>query len=522
MRFLTIFFMLLFLMPVTQAAVFSVDTTDDANLAFCTAAPNDCSLRGAINLANLSTELDTIEFDIPQSDAGFQPTTSHWRISVGNTALPVISEPVVIDGLTQGGASANTNSPTQGGLNSVLKIELTPGSGFGPQQNGLDTFGNNFAAAASTFRGLVINRFFSQIQLAGSAAHRIENCYLGTDINGSIAAVNTISGRGTGVRVQGPGPYQIGGPDPSHRNLLSGLSDAVVQQSSSDAGLTIRGNLFGTNAAGTAAIANTSIALNFNVGALRNARIGGSDTNDRNVISASHFWAISFSAQGSNPFSGTLIEGNFIGTDWTGTQALGNGLNPNSPSQVTSAIRVGGTTACNLIIGGTSPGQANLIAYSGKQGIENDQCKGIQGADNIFIKNRDVAFDNVVGGGSIGATLNDANDVDDFLGNRGQNYPELTLDAVQVNGEVNLNFAVDSALANASYPLTVKIYRASEGGGPVAFIDEVKYATPNSVATLTIQAGGNLPLTAVAIDADGNQSEFAPTLGENIFSDGFE
>ena len=503
------------------AATFIVDTTADASFSACIdASTNDCSLRGALNAANATPAVDEIVFNIPQSDPGFQAATQHWRISVGNTALPAISESVVIDGYTQPGALANTNTPAQGGLNGTLKIEIVPGTSFGSQQNGLDTFSNNFSAPASTFRGLVISRFFAQIQLGGGSAHRVEGCYLGTDITGTAAAVNTPSGRGIGLRLQGSGAFQIGGTLAGQRNLLSGLSDAVVQQGTPD-GLTIMGNLLGTNASGTQAIANTSIALNFNQGVLRNARIGGTDPLARNVFAASGFYAISLSAAGNTPFAGTRIEGNYFGTDWTGTRALGNGLNPSSPSQVTSTIKIGGIVACDLIVGGANLGQANVIAYGGKQGVENDQCRGIQAADNIYIGNRDIAFDNVVGGGAIGLTPNDPGDPDEQAGNRGQNFPELIL------GNPNLalvQYRVDTATANAAYPITVNFYRAGCGGGAVAKVASasISAAQAQQPQTIDLSAQNFLPLTAVAIDALGNQSEFAPALGDDIFRNGFE
>src|SRR5262249_11912554 len=41
---------------------FLVDTTSDANLAICSPQPNDCSLRGAITLANSLSGTHTITF----------------------------------------------------------------------------------------------------------------------------------------------------------------------------------------------------------------------------------------------------------------------------------------------------------------------------------------------------------------------------------------------------------------------------------------------------------------------------
>lgn len=505
--------------PSAPAATFVVDTSSDVALGACTAAPGDCSLRGAITAANAAPDLDQIHFLIPASDPGFQAATQHWRISVGSVALPAISEGVVIDGYTQPGASANTQTPAMRGLNGTLAIEIVPGTGFGSQQVGLDTFGNNFNAAASTFRGLVINRFGSQIQLAGSAGHRIEGCYLGTDITGTQAAVATPGGRGNGVRLQGPGPYQIGGTLPAQRNLMSGLSAAVVQFVAVD-GLGVRGNLIGTDVSGTLPLGNTQDGLSLQQGSLLNARIGGTDPLARNVIAASGFSAISLFGSGANPFAGTRIEGNHIGTDISGTRALGNGLNPGSPSQPQPTIAILGGTACNLLIGGVASGQANVIAHGGLQGVRNDSCRGVVAADNQYLGNRGIAFDNVSGGGQIGATANDPGDPDETGGNRLQNHPELEILAQAANGDVQVGYRVDTDPANATYPIEVRFFRVMAGGA-VARTGQASYTTPGAVVNILL-TGPALPLTAVAVDAAGNQSEFSPVLGELLFRDGFE
>ncbi len=500
------------------AATFTVDTTSDVALSACTAAPNDCSLRGAITAANVAADLDQINFNIPSTDSGFQAATQHWLILVGNTSLPTIENQVVIDGYSQPGALANTNSPDAGGLNGVLNIEIRPSASAGSQV-GLQLVGNNFALPASVIRGLTINRFFSQIQLGGSGAHRVEGCYLGTDITGSVAAVTTNSGRGFGVRVQGPGPYQIGGLLPAERNLMSGMFSAIVFQSGSD-GIRIQGNLIGTNASGVSAVGNTNDAIS-SAAPIRNARIGGDTAAARNVIAASSFAALRLSSQSLTDFSGTLIEGNYIGTDVSGTRALGNGLNPSSPSQVQPAIIIGGLS-CALSIGGLAPGQANLIAYSGGAGINNDQCPRIQTPLNRFYGNRGIPFDNVFGGGAIGATPNDAGDIDEVGGNRLQNYPELSLPAI---GSNLLSYRVDTAVANATYPITVNFYRAGCGGGSDAFVGSATISAAQAQQTLTIDVttlGSYLPLTATAVDAVGNTSEFAPAQGEEISRSGFE
>ena len=168
------------------AETFEVDTTSNTSLSTCLAASaNDCSLRGALAAANGTPAADEIIFNIPQSDAGFQVATQHWRISVPDGS-PLFSPgpSVVIDGTTQPGASANSNSPDQGGLNGVLKIEI---SGTNPIGNANFAFLLN-GDTASVLRGLVINGYReAQVFLSGDGAHRIEGCYLGTDVTGSSA-----------------------------------------------------------------------------------------------------------------------------------------------------------------------------------------------------------------------------------------------------------------------------------------------------------------------------------------------
>lgn len=98
---------------------FVVNTTDDPGDGACTV--QHCSLREAINAANTRTNgatPDTITFNIPPTGAKHILVTS---------ALPEITDPVVINATTQPGFSTSTFAPL---------IELI-GSGAGPGVNGL-------------------------------------------------------------------------------------------------------------------------------------------------------------------------------------------------------------------------------------------------------------------------------------------------------------------------------------------------------------------------------------------------
>lgn len=73
-----------------HAATLSVDTTSDsADLTACTTAAADCPLRGAITASNVLAGVDTIEFNIPTIEAGFDGGTGICRIGVASD-LPTI------------------------------------------------------------------------------------------------------------------------------------------------------------------------------------------------------------------------------------------------------------------------------------------------------------------------------------------------------------------------------------------------------------------------------------------------
>ncbi|WP_146151878.1 hypothetical protein [Ahniella affigens] len=510
-----------------QALVFTIDTTSDANLSDCTAAAADCSLRGAITKANLTVARDQLNFDIPETDPGFQTASGHWRILVGATTLPFLSEAMDVDGYSQPGASPATQSPDQGGINAVIKIELMPAQIAGNQQVGLDIGLANFNMPASTIRGLAISGFSSQIQLAGGFGHAIEGCFLGTDPTGTTATISNPTVQTTAIRIQGPGPYRIGGLQPAQRNLISGVRNGINWFVASS-GMVIQGNQFGTNAAGTAAIPIHGDGFGI-VGSWTNTLVGDDTTAGRNIFAAISFSAIRIFGQSINDFTGTRIVGNWFGTDITGTKALGNGRNPQSPTQKQATIHVSGSN-CRLNIGGLNPGEPNRIAFGGAAGLLVDQCNGLSAIANEFIGNQLIPIDNAFGGGAVGATPNDVDDADSTGGNRLQNYPELTLPpdfAPTGSDQVALQYRVDTATTNAVYPLTVYFFRGACGGGSASLLASDTYVSADAeqLRSFNLQSGdvGNvLPLVVLAVDAQGNSSEFAPMIGERIFGDGLE
>jgi hypothetical protein len=285
------------------ADTFTVTNTND---------DGDGSLRKAITDANTAAGPDIIEFDIPGSGV--------HTIEVP-TALPFINSPVIVDGTTQPGYAG------------APLIEL----------HGANTNGFYVTAGPSTFRGLVMNGFSQAVLLNGAGGNLIEACYIGPDATGTLAPHPS----GHGIRMINSDGNVIGGSSPASRNLLSGTGIAIGVEASD--GVVIQGNLIGTDVTGTLPLPNqTGISLS----GANDSTIGGSEPGERNVISGN-----SGSGIGMVGGSGVVIHGNFIGTDITGTKALGNAMGINDSGMDGAAI------------GGSGPGEGNLISGNDGMGV---------------------------------------------------------------------------------------------------------------------------------------------------------
>jgi parallel beta-helix repeat protein len=93
-------------------------------------------------------------------------------------------------------------------------------------------------------------------------------------------------------------------------------SGIICQSGSGD---DIEGNFIGTNAAGSAAVANGFAGVSINGGS--GDTVGGPTPGARNVISGNTFFGVALS-----PASNNLVQGNYIGTNAAGTQAVFNGF----------------------------------------------------------------------------------------------------------------------------------------------------------------------------------------------------
>jgi CSLREA domain-containing protein len=134
--------------------------------------------------------------------------------------------------------------------------------------------------------------------------------------NGSTPSSPLSSGR-SGIYLLFFNNIQIGGANAGEGNLISGNFNHGVSLLGSDNNI-IQGNRIGTDASGTSAIGNT---IGVNIDSSRNNTVGGTTTGARNLISGNNDDGVSVT---DNRSSGNIVQGNFIGTDVSGTANLGN------------------------------------------------------------------------------------------------------------------------------------------------------------------------------------------------------
>src|SRR5262249_36495468 len=142
----------------------------------------------------------------------------------------------------------------------------------------------------------------------------VEGNYIGTDVSGTRAL-----GDFNGIFMEFASGTEIGGPMAGDGNLISANRGSGVF-AFFGANNVIQGNKIGTDASGTIALGNGGgIALSTE----DNDIIGGAMAAAGNLISANQGDAVDL----LNRTTGTLVQGNTIGTEITGTMALGNAGN---------------------------------------------------------------------------------------------------------------------------------------------------------------------------------------------------
>ncbi len=334
------------------------------------------TLRSIIQQVDNDTTPDVIDFDLPgTAPYVIQPTS----------ALPEITNSVTIDGTSQPGYSGQP------------LVELN-GSQAGGGSNGLQLEVGNV-----TIQGLIIDQFNGNgIQIDQGNDDLIDGNYIGTDSTGTQAEGNN----GDGITLGTTSNDTIGGTTAQTRNIISANGAKGIHFIfGTNTGVLVEGNYIGTDVTGTQSLGNNANGIDIFANASDNT-IGGTAAGAGNVIANNNGQGIEIFDDASPD---NVIEGNFIGTDATGTVAMGNsgwgietdssgtlilnnvisdngagGVHPQDTgiviqgndigTDVTGTLALGNrgpgidANSSGVEIGGTGAGQSNVIAFNGSVG----------------------------------------------------------------------------------------------------------------------------------------------------------
>ena len=333
------------------------------------------SLRQAILDANANSGLDTVAFAIGKG--GIQTIAPL-------SALPTITDPIIIDGTTQPGYRGNPI------------VELT---GI---QAGNGAHGLHVTAGSSTIRGLVINSFANYpaygILLENAGDNVILGNYIGTDVTGTVARPNV-----TGIRITNNSHSNVvGGTAASERNLLSGNHLGGISLFGVSGNL-VQGNYVGTDRTGTVVVGNGSGSGIVVSGGSGNS-VGGLTPAARNIVLA----GVSLSGNAH------VVQGNYLGTDVTGIRLLGPGghitvFNGSSGHLIGGAEVGAGNILTGIRVSGSNVTvQGNYIGVDATGTRALGSCMGIileSGSNNVIGGTTPAARNIISGCGAGGASV---------------------------------------------------------------------------------------------------------------------
>ncbi len=272
-------------------------------------------------------------------------------VTVIGSGTSTFSAPVSVSSAT---TVTNTNSSGPGSLAQAVSTDTSgapiefniPGSS--------STFVINLSSSLTIAAPLTIDGTSESAFLGRAATIALNggNKSFGALVLGPNSTGSTIEGLeiedfgGAAILVQSAN-NTIGGTSPGQGNIIVsnsgvGLSIAGVAAT----GNLVKGNFLGTNSAGATGLGD-GVGILISGGASNNV-IGGTTAAAANVIASSSSAGVSISGSATKS---NLLEGNFIGTNGSGTK-LGNGL----------GVVIDGASGNS--VGGTATGAGNTIAFN--------------------------------------------------------------------------------------------------------------------------------------------------------------
>lgn len=393
---------------------------------------------------------DRIAFNIPLSDPG-QLAGAFQIVSEG--FITIGGDDTIVDGASQTAFTGDTSAGPEIWLFGSMPVSLsTPGLRITSDRNRIVGVGG-------------FNYFKTGIQIDGD-----DNVVVGC----------TTVQAGTGVLVTGSRNV-LGGTTAAERNLFSLCGTGIVVSSPTAAGNVIRGNFIGTDITGTAELGNNSAGIIADSW----TTIGGAAPGEGNVISANGHLGEHEAPIGRQVWltgDHNTVLGNLIGTDLTGTIALGGSVSAGVEISGSSNT-VGAPGAGNVISGHDwmvfGAFQVGIRLSGGRDNVIQSNRIGTDVTGTLPLPNRrgievamilysDLARDSRIGGAGAGVgnliahNLGDAIALNSSAGS-GPTGVTVSRNAIHSNAELGINLGTSFT----SYPSTVTLNDAGDtDGGP--------------------------------------------------------
>jgi parallel beta-helix repeat protein len=216
-------------------------------------------------------------------------------------------------------------------------------------------FGNTIGSTVTGGGNVISGNGGNGINANGGPGVVIINNFIGTDASGKKAIAN----KQDGIVLTGEFSSTVGGTDANTRNIISGNANGIELADSSEN--SIEGNYIGTDVTGASALGNMGSGIVLDQYADDNT-VGGTSAAARNIIAGNSAFGVAIDGANDNfgdKTTGNVVEGNYIGTDVTGKNALGDG---NAGVYIDRG-------ADNNTVGGTDPGAGNLISGIAGAGV---------------------------------------------------------------------------------------------------------------------------------------------------------
>jgi hypothetical protein len=316
----------------------------------------------------------------------------------------------------------------------------------------IQSSGNSVGGTTVAARNIISGNSDDGVLIAsGVSGMQVQGNFIGTNAAGTSALANSI-----GVEVAGSN-NTIGGTTSAARNIVSGNAFEGVRVDSGVSGVQVQGNLIGTNAADTGALANSIGVYDAGSG----NTIGGTATAALNIISGNSSDGVYIAGSDEYDYN------NDIGTNLAGTAALANSI----------GVEVAGsnnTIGYNLISGNSADGvridsdaSGNTVSYYNYIGTNLAGTAALANSIGVEVagSNNTINGGNVISGNSGDGVLIDSSGSGNEV----------------VDSWIGTNAAGTSALANGANGVEIAGANNTIGSGNVI--------SGNSAAGVQIDSG---------------------------------